>query len=76
VVPLASIQEPWKMSWMEQQFCGVIIGKDYPKPIVDLEESARFARNKIWKHKKHLEVQKEKKRLLSTHVNKSKNALQ
>lgn len=74
-VPLAYIHEPWKMSSMEQQFCGVFIGKDYPKPIVDLEESARFARDKIWGHKKHPAVQKEKKRLLNTHVNKSKNAL-
>jgi deoxyribodipyrimidine photo-lyase len=63
------------MSSMEQQFCGVILGTDYPKPIVDLEESARAARDKIWEHKKHPAVQKEKQRLLNTHVNKSKNAL-
>jgi deoxyribodipyrimidine photo-lyase len=53
----------------------VILGTDYPKPIVDLEESARAARDKIWGHKKHPAVQKEKQRLLNTHVNKSKNAL-
>jgi deoxyribodipyrimidine photo-lyase len=74
-VPTAYIHEPWKMSSMEQQFCGVVIGKDYPKPIVDLEESARAARDKIWGHKKHPAVQKEKQRLLNTHVIKSKNAL-
>ncbi len=27
-VPIAYIHEPWKMSSMEQAFCGVIIGKD------------------------------------------------
>ena len=45
------------------------IGEDYPLPIVDLQESARLARDKIWGHKKHPAVQQEKKRLLQTHVN-------
>jgi deoxyribodipyrimidine photo-lyase len=36
---------------------------------VDLQESSRAARDKIWGHKKHLAVQEEKKRLLRTHVN-------
>jgi len=54
---------------MEQTFCGVIIGENYPLPIVDLQESARLARDKIWGHKKHPAVQKEKNRLLQTHVN-------
>ena len=40
-----------------------------PLPIVDLQESARLARDKIWGHKKHPAVQQEKKRLLQTHVN-------
>jgi deoxyribodipyrimidine photo-lyase len=68
-VPLAYIHEPWKMTAMEQTFCGIIIGEDYPLPIVDLQESARIARDKIWGHKKHPAVQKEMKRLLRTHVN-------
>ena len=68
-VPLAYIHEPWTMSAMEQTFCGVFIGDDYPMPIVDLQQSSRIARDKIWGHKKHPVVQKEKKRLLQTHVN-------
>jgi deoxyribodipyrimidine photo-lyase len=67
-VPIAYIHEPWKMTAMEQTFCGVTIGKDYPLPIINLQESARIARDKIWGHKKHPAVQKEKKRLLQTHV--------
>ena len=57
------------MTSMEQSFCEVIIGEDYPLPIVELQESARLARDKIWGHKKHPAVQKEKKRILNTHVN-------
>lgn len=74
-VPIAHIHEPWKMTAMEQAFCGVIIGEDYPLPIVDLQESARTARDKIWGHKKHPAVQKEKKRLLRMHVNRTHNDL-
>lgn len=34
-VPNEHIHEPWKMSKDEQQACGVEIGEDYPRPIVD-----------------------------------------
>jgi deoxyribodipyrimidine photo-lyase len=63
------------MTAMEQTFCGVFIGEDYPSPIVNLQESARIARDKIWGHKKHPAVQKEKQRLLNTHVNRTHNDL-
>ena len=75
-VPIAYIHEPWKMSSMEQAFCGVIIGKDYPSPLVDLQESSRKARTKIWEHKNHPAVRKEMNRLLNTHVNRRHNDLQ
>ena len=55
---------------MEQEFCGVIIGDLYPLPIVNLEESARAAREKVWGHRKHPLVQKENKRILKKHVKK------
>jgi len=74
-VPKAFIHEPWIMTAMDQLFCEVTIGKDYPLPIVDLQESARLARDKIWSHKKHPAVQKEKMRLLNTHVNRTHNGL-
>jgi deoxyribodipyrimidine photo-lyase len=69
-VPEAYIHEPWTMSAMEQTFCGVTIGEDYPSPIVDLKASAKLARDKIWGHKKHPAVTVEKNRILATHVNK------
>ncbi len=67
-VPEAHIHEPWKMTPLEQSFCGVIIGVDYPLPIVDLQESARSARDKMWGHRKHPVVRQENKRLLKKHV--------
>ena len=68
-VPLVHIHEPWNMTAMDQLFCEVIIGEDYPLPILDLKESSGNARDKIWAHKKHPAVQKENKRILKTHVN-------
>lgn len=69
-VPQSYIHEPWTMSLMEQTFCEVTIGVDYPAPIVDLKTSAKMARDKIWGHKKHPAVKAEKNRILATHVNK------
>jgi deoxyribodipyrimidine photo-lyase len=36
------IHEPWKLNMIEQQFYGEI-GKDYPAPIVNIEETRRYA---------------------------------
>jgi len=73
-VPVSHIHNPWEMTAMEQAFCSVEIGKDYPFPIVDLQQSSRQARDKIWGHRNHPVVQKEKTRLLRKHVNKNRNA--
>lgn len=68
-VPKEFIHEPWKMSELDQMFCGVRIGLDYPAPIVDLTESMQLAKGKIYGHKKHELVQMEKRRLVETHTN-------
>ncbi|MFK8046007.1 MAG: deoxyribodipyrimidine photo-lyase/cryptochrome family protein [Crocinitomicaceae bacterium] len=67
-VPTEFIHEPWLMTQMEQTFCGVTIGEDYPLPIIDLKSSAKAARDKIWGHKKHPAVQGEVGRILKLHV--------
>ncbi|MFT6333791.1 MAG: deoxyribodipyrimidine photo-lyase [Halioglobus sp.] len=67
-VPTVSIHEPWKMTAMEQTFCGVYIGEDYPLPIVDLQTSARIARDKIWSHRDHPAVKSDGRRIIATHV--------
>ena len=62
------IHEPWLMTTMEQQLCGVTIGEDYPAPIVDLVASGKAARAKIWGHRKVPEVKLEKERILKMHT--------
>jgi len=67
-VPQEHIHEPWKMTAMEQLFCGVTIGKNYPEPTVDLQASGKHARNKIWGHRKNEAVKEDNKRILAAHT--------
>lgn len=67
-VPRELIHEPWKISAMEEITYGFKLGKDYPKPIVESKLAAKQARDKIWGHRKKLKVQREKQRILKTHV--------
>jgi deoxyribodipyrimidine photo-lyase len=68
-VPVEFIHEPWKMSAIEQQLYKVIIGKDYPAPIVDIEQTRKRASDIVWSIRKTNEVKKEAKRILKKHVN-------
>jgi deoxyribodipyrimidine photo-lyase len=53
---------------MEQQLCNIIIGKDYPFPIVDATIAGKAARDKIWGHRNHVAVKNEITRILFTHT--------
>jgi deoxyribodipyrimidine photo-lyase len=66
-LPKELLHEPYKMSLMEQTMLGVQIGKDYPFPIVDIENAGKEARNNIWGHKSHELVKQENRRILTTH---------
>ena len=68
-VPVAFIHEPWKMSAMEQDLNQIIIGKDYPLPIVDIEATRKTASDIVWSFKKTAAVKTEGNRILKKHVN-------
>lgn len=70
-VPAAFIHEPWKMSLPEQYQYSVIIGKDYPKPIVDIEATRKAASDVVWSFRKTAAVKSEGNRILKKHVNTS-----
>ena len=67
-VPTEFIHEPHKMTPMEQKLYGLVLDIDYPSPVVDLTESGKIARSKIWGHRKHPKVREENQRILTTHV--------
>ncbi len=68
-LPNKYIHEPWLMNEIESSFNNFKIGVDYPKPIVNIKESTKLAKDKIWGHLKNKQVRKEKNRILRTHVN-------
>jgi deoxyribodipyrimidine photo-lyase len=43
-LPIEYIHQPWQMTSLQQQGFGVLLGKDYPKPIVEHESAARSAK--------------------------------
>lgn len=76
-IPAELIHEPWKLNAIEQQFYNCEIGKDYPLPIVDIEETRKYASDIVWSFRKKDDVKEEGKRILKKHVsnpNKPKNA--
>ncbi len=51
-IPAHLIHEPWKLSLMDQMLYGCAIGKDYPYPIVDVEETRKYASDRVWEYRK------------------------
>jgi deoxyribodipyrimidine photo-lyase len=71
-IPVNLIHEPWKLNPIEQQFYHCEIGKDYPKPIVNIEETRKYASDIVWSFRKNDDVREEGSRILKKHVNSSK----
>ena len=67
-IPVHLLHEPWKINEMEQQFYNCKIGVDYPAPIVNIEETRKFASDIVWSFRKKDEVKVEGKRILQKHV--------
>ncbi len=67
-IPPHLIHEPWKLSLIDQQLYECEIGKDYPFPIVDVEETRKYASDIVWSFRKKDEVKEEGKRILKKHV--------
>ncbi len=67
-IPVSLLHEPWKMNDLEQQFYNCEIGKDYPFPIVNIDETRKYASDIVWSFRKKDEVKEEGKRILKKHV--------
>ena len=70
-IPSNLIHEPWKLNAIEQQFYNCEIGKDYPMPIVDIEETRKYASDIVWSFRKNDSVKVEGRRILKKHVSPS-----
>jgi deoxyribodipyrimidine photo-lyase len=67
-VPTEFIHQPWLMPIEDQFKINIKIGEDYPQPIVDIQQTARYAREHLWKTKKTPTVQKENQGILKKHT--------
>lgn len=74
-IPNHLIHEPWKLSAIEQEFYQCYIGRDYPGPIVDLEQSRKHASDVVYQFRKNAFVKEEGKRILSKHVSRPNRKL-
>ena len=63
-----NIHEPQLTPPLEQMACGVVIGKDYPHPIVDHLEAYRHAKSNIFKWKSKPSTKELSKQILIKHA--------
>lgn len=69
-IPIEFIHEPWKMTELDRKFNAIEI--NYPNPIVNIDESGKRARTKIWGHRKKNSVKEESKRIIKLHTRNTK----
>jgi len=69
-VPKKHIHEPWKMTLGIQRASNCVIGKDYPKPIVDEKATYKLARAKIKEFNATAKGSKEAQEILKKHGSK------
>jgi deoxyribodipyrimidine photo-lyase len=62
------VHEPSKMTFMEQQMSGFIIGENYPAPIVNIQETRKRASDILWHMKDENTVIEENFRILKKHT--------
>ena len=67
-IPTEFIHEPWKLTPIEQMLYDFEIGRDYPYPIVNLEEARRHSSDFFWSIRKNKEVKLDGKRIIDKHT--------
>ena len=67
-LPTQFIHEPFKMTFLDEKFNNFELGVNYPKPIVNMEKTRKFASDFLWSMKKNQKVQEESIRILKLHT--------
>lgn len=67
-LPLHFVHEPYLMTEMEQGFIDFKLGRDYPYPIVDIQETRKKASDTLWNLRKNKTVKNESERILKKHT--------
>lgn len=67
-LPTSFVIEPWTMTAIEQQGYNCVLGKTYPKPIIDIKETYKHASTVLWNMQRTPKVRKESRRILAKHT--------
>ena len=67
-VPVEFIHQPWLMPPEDQIANGFKMGEDYPLPVVDIQQTARYARLYLWQTKNSENVQQANQHILKKHT--------
>jgi deoxyribodipyrimidine photo-lyase len=67
-IPSEFVHEPWKLTPIEQILYDFEMGRDYPFPIVNLEEARRFSSDFFWNRRKDAETKLDGKRIVEKHT--------
>tara|TARA_B100000900_G_scaffold106510_1_gene88431 strand:- start:1899 stop:3362 length:1464 start_codon:yes stop_codon:yes gene_type:complete len=70
-VPSEFIHEPWMMTELDKSFYG--IKEHFKNPEIDIINSAKLSRKKLWGHRSNDLVKKENLRLIKKHTRNSKS---
>ena len=67
-LPAEIAHQPWTMTAMEQQFNNFELGKDYPKPIVNIKDTRQYALDTLYGLRKQKQSRQESQRILEMHT--------
>ncbi len=67
-VPVPLLHEPWKMTLLEQKLYQCRLGEDYPHPLVNAAQAAKYASAILWEMRKKEVTKIENAKILAKHV--------
>jgi deoxyribodipyrimidine photo-lyase len=67
-LPIHLIHEPWNITPMEESLYNFKLGRDYPEPIVNSNETAHHAREVLFKAQKNDKARLESEKILIKHT--------
>jgi deoxyribodipyrimidine photo-lyase len=71
-VPDTWLFEPWKMPPSVQAQCGVVVGRDWPMPVVDLQEATRSAKARLHARRNTPPVRQAKQAIIDKHASRKR----
>ena len=62
------VHTPWLITPLEKQLFAIDDNGTYPEPIIDIDEAAKVARDRLWGFQKSPEVKQDARRILKKHI--------